>query len=124
MWPGARAAYQQAIDSGHADRAPQAAVNLGVLLEEQGDVAGARAAYQQAIDSGHADVAPMAAVGLGELLKEQGDVAGARAAYQQAIDSGHADAAPMAAQPGKLLTEQGDAPARRPHDRSGRSLCN
>ena len=55
---GARAAYQQAIDSGHADAAPGAWGNLGALLEEQGDVEGARAAYQQAIDSGHADQAP------------------------------------------------------------------
>ena len=55
---GARAAYQQAIDSGHADVAPAAAVGPGDLLREQGDVAGARAAYQQAIDSGHADLAP------------------------------------------------------------------
>ena len=50
-----KAAYQQAIDSGHADAAPRAAVNLGLLLQEQGDVDGAKAAYQQAIDSGHAD---------------------------------------------------------------------
>ena len=37
MRDGAKAAYQQAIDSGHADAAPRAAVNLGSLLEEQGD---------------------------------------------------------------------------------------
>ena len=89
---GAKAAYQQAIDSGHADQAPKAAVNLGVLLKEQGDADGAKAAYQQAIDSGHPDQAPMAAFNLGVLLKEQGDADGAKAAYQQAIDSGHADA--------------------------------
>ena len=107
---GARAAYQQAIDSGHADAAPMAAVNLGELLAEQGDADGAKAAYQQAIDSGHADAAPTAAVNLGELLAEQGDADGARAAYQQAIDSGHADAAPTAAvYLGELLAEQGDA---------------
>ena len=41
------------IDSGHPEQAPKAMVNLGVLLDEQGDVEGARAAYQQAIDSGH-----------------------------------------------------------------------
>ena len=58
---GAKAAYQQAIDSGHADVAPEAAVGLGVLLARQGDVAGAKAAYQQAIDSGHTDEAPTAA---------------------------------------------------------------
>jgi predicted negative regulator of RcsB-dependent stress response len=57
---GARAAYQQAIDSGHPDEAPRAAVGLGNLLGDQGDVAGARAAYQRAIDSGHPESSDMA----------------------------------------------------------------
>jgi hypothetical protein len=35
---GAKAAWQQAIASGHADVAPKAARNLEVLLKEQGDV--------------------------------------------------------------------------------------
>ena len=43
------------------------AVTLGVLLEEQGDVADALAAYQLAIDSGHADVAARALQRLEEL---------------------------------------------------------
>jgi predicted negative regulator of RcsB-dependent stress response len=112
---GARAAYQRAIDSGHAEWAPEAAINLGVLLAEQTDVAylsslshlnrltlaavaaSARAAYQRAIDSGHAEWAPRAAINLGVLLAKQGDVDGAWAAYQRAIDSGHAEWAPKAA---------------------------
>ena len=103
-------AFREAASSGHADAAPMAAVNLGVLLAEQGDADGAKAAYQQAIDSGHADAAPVAAFNLGVLLQEQGDVDGAKAAYQQAIDSGHADEAPRAAvNLGVLLEEQGDA---------------
>jgi hypothetical protein len=82
---GARAAYQRAIDSGHAEWAPEAAINLGVLLAEQTDVAylsslshlnrltlaavaaSARAAYQRAIDSGHAEWAPKAAASLRRL---------------------------------------------------------
>jgi TolA-binding protein len=64
---GARAAFQRAIDSGHADQAPMAAWNLGVLLAEQGDVAGARTAFQRAIDSGHAEWAPKAAASLRRL---------------------------------------------------------
>jgi tetratricopeptide (TPR) repeat protein len=95
---GARAAYQQAIDSGHHERAPIAALELGDLLKKQGEVEGARAAYQQAIDSGHHERAPMAAVGLALMLEEQGEVEGARAAFQQAIDSGHHDWSP---EPGK-----------------------
>ena len=47
-------------------------VNLGVLLDEQGDVEGARAAYQRAIDSGHPDEAPRAMVNLGVLLARAG----------------------------------------------------
>jgi TolA-binding protein len=56
----AAAAFQLAIDSGHADWAPTAALSLGVLRERQGDPAGAAAAYQLAIDSGHADAAAVA----------------------------------------------------------------
>ena len=105
----ARAAYQQAIDSGHLDYEPMAAFNLGIMLAERGDFEGARAAYQQAIDSGHADHAPAAAVALGIMLAERGDFEGARAAYQQAIDSGHADHAPAAAVAlGILLAKRGD----------------
>lgn len=64
---GARAACQQAIDSGHADWAPLAAANLGNVLASQGDVEGARAAYQLAIDSGHTRVASAARRRLDEL---------------------------------------------------------
>ncbi|HEY5016266.1 MAG TPA: Swt1 family HEPN domain-containing protein, partial [Streptosporangiaceae bacterium] len=106
---GARAAYQQAIDSGHADAAPLAACSLGRLLDNQGDLAGAHAAYQQAIDSGHRQAGPRAAGYFGALLARQGDVTGARAAYQLAIDSAEPDVAPWAASNlGDLLAEQGD----------------
>ncbi len=106
---GAAAAWQLAIDSGHADYAPMAAVNLGGLRQEQGDPAGAEAAWQLAIDSGHADYAPMAAFNLGLLRQKQGDPAGAEAAFQLAIDSGHADQVPKAAAGlGLLRKEQGD----------------
>ena len=64
---GAAAAFQLAIDSGHADEVPAAAFNLGVLREQQGDPAGAVAAYQLAIDSGHADAAALARKQMGHL---------------------------------------------------------
>jgi tetratricopeptide (TPR) repeat protein len=66
----AETAWRQAIDSGHAEAAPRAAVYLGLLLAEQGDIVGAKAAYQQAIDSGHAEAAPAAAANLGRLLEQ------------------------------------------------------
>jgi len=100
----AETAWRQA-----ADEAPGAANNLGVLLEEQGDLEGAKAAWQRAIDSGHPEAAPGAAYNLGVLLEEQGDLEGAKAAWQRAIDSGHADQAPRAARNlGVLLQKQGD----------------
>jgi tetratricopeptide (TPR) repeat protein len=105
----AKAAFQQAIDSGHAKAAPTAAVELGVLLKEQGNLEEAKAAFQGAIDSGDADAAPKALGGLGLLLEEQGDLEEAKMAYQQAIDTGDADEAPRAAfNLGLLLEEQGD----------------
>jgi predicted negative regulator of RcsB-dependent stress response len=58
---GAKNAYQQAINSGHHDYAPAAALNLGMLLDAQGDALGAQNAYQQAINSAHHDYAPTAA---------------------------------------------------------------
>jgi len=104
---GAKAAYQQAIDSGPTVGAALAAVRLGELLRQRGDVAGAKAAYQRVIDSG--SMGHMVAAPLGDLLYEQGDVAGAKAAYQMAIDSGQSHSAPMAAVGlGYLLGQQGD----------------
>ena len=97
------------IAAGTSDEAPIAALLLGMLLAEQGDVKGAKAAYQQAIASGHLEAAPSAANNLGVLLAEQGDVEGAKAAYQQAIASSHSDVVGMAvAGLGELLKEQGD----------------
>jgi hypothetical protein len=57
---GAKAAYQQAAGSGHAHMAPMAAVSLGTLLKQQGDVEGAKAAHQQTIYSGHTKAADSA----------------------------------------------------------------
>jgi len=78
---GAERAYQLAIDSGHGDRAPKAAFNLGVLREDRGDDAGAERAHQLAIDSGHADQAPQAAVNLGVLRHGLEDYAGAECVF-------------------------------------------
>jgi tetratricopeptide (TPR) repeat protein len=107
---GAKAAYQQAIDSGNPDYAPGAAFYLGNMLRDQGNAAAAKAAYRQAVESGHLDEAPKAAVNLGAMLRDQGDADGAKAAFQRAVDSGHPEAAPMALlNLGVLLREQGNA---------------
>jgi Flp pilus assembly protein TadD len=68
------------------------AYNVGVLLEQCGDVEGAEAAYRRADERGLA----MAAYNLGVVLEERGDVDGARAAYGRAIQSGDPDPAALA----------------------------
>ena len=108
--PGRARAYQVVIDSGHADQAPQAAVNLGVLCHGREDFAGAERAFQLVIDSGHADMAPKAAFNLGVLCEDQGDLAGAAQAYQLAIDSGHPTAASCAREVMMQLRRRDDAP--------------
>jgi tetratricopeptide (TPR) repeat protein len=106
---GARASYQQAIDSSDAEWAPVAAVNLGILLVKRGDLEGAKAAYQRAMDSGHPEWSIIAALDLWGPVGEQEDFEGARAFYQQIIDSGNPDWAPLAAYNlGILLGKQGD----------------
>ncbi len=103
-------AFRKAATSSLGDLAATAADNLGILLEEQGDLEGARAAYQRAIDTGHPDQAPKAAFNLGVLLEELDDVTGARAAYKKAINSRHANHAPKAAvNLGNLRTRYGDS---------------
>ena len=54
------AAYQQALDSGHPDAVSLAALGLGILLREQGEVAAAKAAWQQATHSDRAEISDMA----------------------------------------------------------------
>lgn len=77
------------------------AFNLGVLLEEQGDLAGAEAAYRAADEQGY----PPAASNLGVLLEGRGDPAGAEAAYRRADERGEANGAFNL---GVLLEEQHD----------------
>ena len=97
------------IAGGTSAHLAEAALNLGILLEKQGDLEGAREAYQRAIDSEHPEYAPAATSNLGVLLGEQGDLEGAREAYQRAVDSEHPESAPMAAlNLGVQLGEQGD----------------
>ena len=52
---------QIAIDSDHAEMAPTAAYNLGILLFKKGDIAGSDIAFRTAIGSGHAGIASTAA---------------------------------------------------------------
>jgi TolA-binding protein len=104
--------WEAASESGDLDAAPLAAVNLGVLRKEQGDLKAAVAAFQLALGSGHNFAAPLAAANLGALRQEQGDLKAAAAAFQLAIDSGHNEAASVAALAlGVLREEEGDPEA-------------
>ncbi len=93
----AAAAHARADHPGEAT----AAFNLGVLLEERGDLAGAAAAYRRADEHGHG----AAASNLGVLLEESGASAQAEAAYRRADQRGDAAAAFNL---GVLLEERGD----------------
>ena len=105
-------AWRKAASCKNADTAQLAAVVLGRLLRDEGDVPGAKEAFQQAIDSGDATAAPLASLDLGRLLEDEGDVPGAKEAFQQAIDSGDATAAPLASLDLGLLLlkDEGDVP--------------
>jgi hypothetical protein len=93
--------YKLAFHSAE-ERAPAVgAYNLGVLLEQCGDVEGAEAAYRRADERGLA----MGAYNLGVVLEERGDVHGARAAYGRAIQSGEPDPAARAREAVDRLTD-------------------
>jgi tetratricopeptide (TPR) repeat protein len=102
------AALQETVDHGDPDHAPRAALTLGTLRLELGDLAGAQRAFQAAKDSGHPEYAPRRAVLVGIRLMEAGDWDGARRAYAQAIASRHQAHAPSAwVMMGMLLEKQG-----------------
>ena len=111
----------------------RAACNLGVLLEQRGDLDGAREAYQRADERGHGvgtcnlgallaqqgDLAgpgrrisePMSAamhsprINLGLLLEDEGNLADAKEAYRRADQRGNPDGARRL---GFLLEQEGD----------------
>jgi tetratricopeptide (TPR) repeat protein len=91
----ARRWYRRLIATGHADQAPRAMVNLGIMEKQQRNLDEARRLWKQAITTGHADEAPRAMLGLGILENELGHVDEARRWWEQAIVTGHADIAPQ-----------------------------
>jgi tetratricopeptide (TPR) repeat protein len=91
------AVYRQADAAGD----PQGSTNLGVMLEQQGDLEGALAAYERADERGDVN----GSFNLGCLLTELGDLPGALAALRRADERGDAGGASNL---GVLLGEQGD----------------
>jgi hypothetical protein len=92
--------YKLAFDRAEEHGPAVGAYNLGVLLEQCGDVEGAEAAYRRADEHG----LPMGAYNLGVVLEERGDIDGARAAYGRAIQSGDPDPAARASEAVDRLT--------------------
>jgi CHAT domain-containing protein/Tfp pilus assembly protein PilF len=106
---GAKAAFQNAIDSNFPEMRGKAAYALGLMLKSQNDFEGAMVAWQKAAASDDVEMAPMAEWSLASLLEEKGDIEGAKAAYQRAIDSNHPDVTPRALLDlGGVLVGQGD----------------
>lgn len=100
---------QEAIRLAHPRLSPAAALSLGQLLEDRGEVEEAKDAYKRAISSGHPDLAPAGWVNLGMILENEHDFEGAKKAFQQAIDSGHPDWSTRGAGAlGVLLERTGD----------------
>jgi len=100
-------ALQKTVDRGDPNDAPRAAVTLGTLRLECGDLVGAQRAFQTAKDSGHPEYAPRGAVLVGIRLLEAGHWDEARSAYEQAIASHHPQHAPSAwVMKGMLLEKQ------------------
>jgi tetratricopeptide (TPR) repeat protein len=121
----ARAAYQQAIDSGHRERAPVAMVGLADLHVRLDDPFPAQALYQQAIEAGNPDLSARASLALGRLLKKKGDLKGAKAAWQRVIDSPNAECAgPAFTDLVNLLREDDDIDGLRDAYRAGAEQQN
>lgn len=91
-----------------------AALELGILLAEQGDLNGARVAYRNAVDFGHTGTAPWPMMKLALALIEHADTETAQAALHSAIDTGHPPVVAVASLGlGNLLAQEGDAEAAR-----------
>jgi tetratricopeptide (TPR) repeat protein len=87
---------REVLDRGRQARG-LAALNLGILLQERGDLAGARQAYETALASEDHLAAGAAALNLGHLLATDGEAAEDERLFATAMSSGHPEAAPKAA---------------------------
>jgi tetratricopeptide (TPR) repeat protein len=87
-YTAARAAYLQAVATGHPRWAPTAKLCLAGLTAYQGDLDGARRVFEEMMDHESPYWAECAAVTLASILNHRGDTAGEKAAYWRAVNSG------------------------------------
>ena len=69
-----------------------AALNLGILLEQRGDVTGARHAYETALASGDTSAAGVAGLNLGLIVVNDRDLIEAERLFRVAAESDHPEA--------------------------------
>ena len=68
-----RMLFDRVIESEHQEETPQAALGLGVISHNAGNLDQARTWYRKAIDTDHTDAAPTAMLNLGILEKRAGN---------------------------------------------------
>jgi tetratricopeptide (TPR) repeat protein len=105
----AEATFRQAMASGEAEVAGSAAFNLGILLEQRGDLDGAADAYRSAVARADTPTAAKAALNLGNMAAAGGDLETAATLLRRAMDDGEeAEVMPRAATGlGWVLARQG-----------------
>jgi tetratricopeptide (TPR) repeat protein/3',5'-cyclic AMP phosphodiesterase CpdA len=97
---------------------PSAAVAIGAVARERGNLHEAEIAYKKAL-SGPAHVAMRAAQGLGYVLRDQGDLERAEEAFRRAIDLGEPGPAAMAwLDLGELLSKRDPEGAKQAYQRA------
>ncbi|HEV8376058.1 MAG TPA: tetratricopeptide repeat protein [Candidatus Polarisedimenticolia bacterium] len=104
----AKKVFHEVIASGHDKWGPMASVNLGVLLEEEGDLQGAKDAYRRGSQFTDPESGGRAARYLGDLQAQEGDVAGAVESYRRAMESEGEDGVAAAFSLASLLATSGD----------------
>lgn len=87
--PAALQALRSIIDTGDVDEMPRALRNMGVMLDDAGEIDAAREAYERAIATHHQQQAPAAMVNLAQLDEKVGDLDCARSGFEQAIATDH-----------------------------------
>ena len=88
-------AYRRGVELDQPGASDICALNLGVVLMQQGDAPGAEDAYRRAAEARDADTVGKAANNMGLLLREQGRIEEAAAWFRAALECGDPEQAAM-----------------------------